>query len=70
MLKKTNTGFEYFKSGSKHSMDRVDRTMVKYYENGIKYFGTILSEVTEDMPLDWKFGFRLYDRQQNSRYRI
>jgi cytidyltransferase-like protein len=56
-VKKTNTGFEHFKSGSKHSMDRVDRTMVKYYENGIKYFGTILSEVTEDMPLDWKFGF-------------
>lgn len=56
-VKKTNTGFEYFKSGSKYSMDRVDRTMVKYYENGIKYFGTILKEVTEDMPLDWKFGF-------------
>jgi len=56
-VKKTNTGFEYFKSGSKYSMDRIDRTMVKYYENGIKYFGTILSEVTEDMPLDWKFGF-------------
>lgn len=56
-VKKTNVGFEYFKSGSKYSMDKVDRTMVKYYENGINYFGTILPEITEDMPLDWKFGF-------------
>jgi len=56
-VKKTNAGFEYFKSGSKHSMDKVDRTMVKYYENGINYFGTILPEITKDMPLDWKFGF-------------
>jgi len=56
-VKRTKTGFEYFKSGSKNSMDRVDRTMVKYYESGIKYFSTILKELTEDMPLDWKFGF-------------
>ena len=56
-VKKTTKGFNYYKSGSKHPMDRVDRTMVKYYENGIKYFSTILPEVTEDMPLDWKFGF-------------
>ena len=56
-VKKTNVGFEYFKSGSKYSMDKVDRTMVKYYENGINYFGTILPEITKDMPLDWKFGF-------------
>jgi len=56
-VKRTDTGFNYYKSGSKYQMDRVDRTMVKYYENGIKYFSTILKEVTEEMPLDWKFGF-------------
>jgi len=56
-VKKTKTGFEYYKSGSKHHMDRVDRTMVKYYENAINYFGTILKEIKDDMPLDWKFGF-------------
>lgn len=56
-VRKTNTGFEYFKSGSKSAMDRIDRTMVKYYENGINYFKTILPEVTEEMPVDWKFGF-------------
>ena len=56
-IKKTKEGFEYFKSGSRNSMDRIDRTMVKYYENGIKYFNTILKELKEDMPLDWKFGF-------------
>jgi cytidyltransferase-like protein len=56
-VKRTTTGFEYFKSGSKNTMDKVDRTVVKYYESGIKYFNTILKELTEDMPLDWKFGF-------------
>jgi len=56
-VRKTDTGFEYFKSGSKYSMDRVDRTMVKYYENAIKYFGTILKDIKEEMPSDWKFGF-------------
>ena len=56
-VKKTSTEFQYYKSGSKHAMDKVDRTMVKYYENAINYFGTIVKDVTEDMPLDWKFGF-------------
>jgi cytidyltransferase-like protein len=56
-IKRTTAGFDYFKSGSKYAMDRVDRTMVQYYENGIKYFQTILKEVTDEMPIDWKFGF-------------
>ena len=56
-VKKTDTGFKYYKSGSKHPMDKVDRTMVRYYENGINYFSTILKEVTDEMPVDWKFGF-------------
>ena len=56
-VKRTTTGFNYYKSGSKYPMDRVDRTMVKYYENGIKYFSTILPEVKSEMPADWKFGF-------------
>ena len=56
-VKKTNTGFDYFKSGSKRPIDRIDRTMVKYYENGVNYFKTITKDVTADMPIDWKFGF-------------
>ena len=56
-VKSTSTGYEYFKSGSKHKMDKVDRTMVRYYENGINYFKAIPKDVKEDMPHDWKFGF-------------
>jgi hypothetical protein len=48
---------EFFKSGSKVAMNKVDRTLVKYYENGIKHFNTLLKEVVEEMPSDWKFGF-------------
>jgi hypothetical protein len=50
-------GYEYFKSGKKKSLDKVDRTIAKYYENAIKYFESINDEVKAEMPIDWKFGF-------------
>jgi len=56
-VKKTSEGFDYFKSGQKSEMDKVDRTIVKYYENAINYFGTLSADVREKMPVDWKFGF-------------
>jgi cytidyltransferase-like protein len=56
-VRKTNDGFEYYKSGSKDAMNKVDRTIVKYYENAIKYFKSISGDVSEQMPTDWKFGF-------------
>jgi cytidyltransferase-like protein len=56
-VKRTDVGFEYYKSGSKDSMNRVDRTIVKYYENAIKYFKSVSGDVAEQMPTDWKFGF-------------
>ena len=56
-VKKTPEGFDYFKSGQKSEMDKVDRTIVKYYENAINYFGTLSKDIREKMPVDWKFGF-------------
>lgn len=56
-VRKTNSGFEYYKSGSKDAMNKVDRTIVKYYENAIKYFKSISGGIAEQMPTDWKFGF-------------
>jgi cytidyltransferase-like protein len=56
-VRKTNDGFEYYKSGSKDAMNKVDRTIVKYYENAIKYFKSVSGDVAEQMPTDWKFGF-------------
>jgi cytidyltransferase-like protein len=56
-VRKTTEGFDYFKSGQKSEMDKVDRTIVKYYENAINYFGTLSADVREKMPVDWKFGF-------------
>jgi cytidyltransferase-like protein len=54
---RTLDGFDYFKSGQKQEMDKVDRTIVKYYENAINYFDTLPADVKAKMPLDWKFGF-------------
>ena len=47
----------FFKSGSKVAMNRVDRTLVKYYENAIRHFNTIPKDSLQEMPTDWKFGF-------------
>lgn len=56
-VKRNKDGFEYFKSGQKQAMDKVDRTIVRYYENAINYFNTLPKPVREKMPIDWKFGF-------------
>jgi len=55
--RKTDKGYDYYKSGSRTPMNKVDRTIVRYYENAIDYFKSIPKEVREDMPTDWKFGF-------------
>lgn len=55
--RRTDKGYDYYKSGSKTPMNKVDRTIVRYYENAIDYFKSIPKEVREDMPTDWKFGF-------------
>ena len=56
--KRNDTGvFDFFKSGQKSEMDKIDRTIVKYYENAIKYFNAIDPSITKQMPTDWKFGF-------------
>lgn len=56
-VKKTSVGFDYFKSGQKSEMDKIDRTIVRYYENAINYFSTLSNDVRDKMPSDWKFGF-------------
>jgi hypothetical protein len=56
-VRNTDTGYDYYKSGYKKPMNKVDRTIVKYYENAIDYFRSIPKDVREDMPKDWKFGF-------------
>jgi len=56
-VRNDSKGYEYFKSGKKTPLDKVDRTIAKYYENAIKYFESISEEVRSEMPTDWKFGF-------------
>jgi len=56
-VRNTDKGYDYYKSGSRTPMNKVDRTIVKYYESAIDYFRSIPKEIREDMPKDWKFGF-------------
>lgn len=55
--KRTDLGYEYFKSGSKTPLSKIDRTLVRYYEPAIKFFESIDKELREEMPKNWKFGF-------------
>ena len=56
-VKRDGSEFSYYKSGSKHKMDLVDRTIVRYYENAIRHFKSVSEDNVKDMPFDWKFGF-------------
>ena len=56
-VKREGTDFSYYKSGQKDKMNRIDRTIVRYYENAIRHFKTVSKDIVEDMPFDWKFGF-------------
>ena len=56
-VQSTLEGYKYFKSNQKKEIDKVDRTIAKYYENAITYFNSIPVEIKEEMPREWKFGF-------------
>ena len=56
-VRRTVEGFDYYKSGSNEPMDMVDRTLTSLYEIGIKHFQSLNTNVKQDMPSDWKFGF-------------
>lgn len=48
---------EFYKSGDKQPLNKIDRTIVSYYEKGIGHFNALLDETVQQMPRDWKFGF-------------
>lgn len=56
-VQNNDIGFKFFKSGNKKLMDKVDRTVVKYYETAISYIDSLSDSVKSQMPTDWKFGF-------------
>ena len=56
-VKRDGTDFLFYKSGQKSAMNRIDRTIVRYYENAIRHFRSVSEESVKDMPFDWKFGF-------------
>ena len=46
---------EFYKSGNKQPLNKIDRTIVSYYEKGIGHFKALLDETIQQMPSDWKF---------------
>ena len=48
---------QFYKSGNRQPLNKIDRTIVSYYEKGIGHFKALLDEQIQQMPSDWKFGF-------------
>lgn len=48
---------QFYKSGNKQPLNKIDRTIVSYYEKGIGHFKALLDKQVQQMPSDWKFGF-------------
>ena len=56
-VRRKNGVLKFYKSGNKEPINKVDRTIVSYYEKGIRHFGALSTEKVAEMPHDWKFGF-------------
>jgi len=56
-VQRTSGGLEFFKSNGNKPMTIIDRTLSSLYEMSIKYIDGLDSNIIDDMPHDWKFGF-------------
>ena len=56
-VRREDDGLKFYKSGNKQPLNKIDRTIVSYYERGIGHFDALIDEKIDEMPMDWKFGF-------------
>ena len=56
-VRRKNGVLKFYKSNNQDAINKVDRTIVSYYEKAIKHFESLITEKIKDMPHDWKFGF-------------
>lgn len=57
LVRRKSNGFEYFKSSSSDKLNIVDRTIISLYEIAINYMQSLPTNVKDEMPTDWRFGF-------------
>ncbi len=55
---------EFYKSGKVEPLNKIDRTIVSYYEKGIGHFKALPENQIEQLPSDWKFGFDYMTRNK------
>ena len=56
-VRRKNGVLRFYKSNNQDPINKVDRTIVAYYEKAIKHFESLITDKVKDMPHDWKFGF-------------
>ena len=53
-VRREDDGLKFYKSGNKQPLNKIDRTIVSYYERGIGHFDALIDEKIDEMPMDWK----------------
>jgi cytidyltransferase-like protein len=57
LVRRREDGFEYYKSSSSDKLNLVDRTIISLYEVAINYIQSLSTDIKNEMPTDWRFGF-------------
>lgn len=57
-FERTSTGLEFYKKDGKISA--IDRTMSSLYESPIKYIESLSSDVINELPIGFRYGFRFF----------
>ena len=57
LVRRKSNSFEYFKSSNSDKLNLVDRTIISLYEIAINYMQSLPTDIKNEMPTDWQFGF-------------
>ena len=59
-FKKNGEGISFYKGKNHRPINLIDRTMMVYYENPIRYIKTIVSKNLSSIPDNWMFCFQYF----------
>jgi cytidyltransferase-like protein len=61
---KENGRFSFFRRDQRNPITLVDRTLMKYYENPIRYIESLPPHIIQRIPRGWRFGLEYFANQK------
>ena len=55
---------QYYKRNTESPISKIDRTLMRYYENPISHFDGLGEQVKSKIPPAWRFGFEYFINEQ------